>query len=110
MWRRLEDHRCHRGARRDGQDTHASGLACACAAARTGAAAGAVPGGLIRKAKAVLQRGRLPRSARARPTGKMLPHQPARADAGHEESTRAGEIFIKHRAIDRVLGWRYSRG
>ncbi len=70
----------------------------------------AVPGGLIRKAKAVLQRGRLPRSARARPTGKMLPHQPARADAGHEESTRAGEIFIKHRAIDRVLGRRYSRG
>ncbi len=49
-------------------------------------------------------------TARARPTGKMLPHQPARADAGHEESTRAGEIFIEHRAIDRVLGWRYSRG
>ena len=79
----------------------ASGLA--------GAAAGAVPGGLSRKAKAVLQRGWLPRSARARPTGKMLPHQPARVDAGHEESTRAGEIFIKHRSIDRVPGRRYSR-
>ncbi len=96
MWRRLEDYRRHRGARRDCQDTYASGLAGACAAARTGAAAGAVPGGLIRKAKAVLQRGRLPRSART--------------DAGHEESTRVGEIFIKHRAIDRVPGRRYSRG
>ena len=58
--------------------------------------AGEQPLSLIRKAKAVLQRGRLPR--------------PARTDAGHEESTRAGEIFIKHRAIDRVPGRRYSRG
>ena len=50
-----EDHRRHRGARRDCKDTHPSGFACARAAALTGAAAGAVPGGLILKVTTVLQ-------------------------------------------------------
>ena len=57
-WRRAKDYRRHRRARRDGQDPHASGLARARAAALTGAAAGAVPGGLIRRAKTVPQQNR----------------------------------------------------
>lgn len=55
VWRRPEDHRRHRGARRDCKDTHPSGFACARAAALTGAAAGSVPGGLILKVTTVLQ-------------------------------------------------------
>ena len=39
------------------QDTHAPGFACTRATALTGATARVVPGGLIRKTKAVLQRG-----------------------------------------------------
>ena len=37
VWRRVEDHRRHRGACGDSQDPHASGLAGARATARTGA-------------------------------------------------------------------------
>jgi len=40
------------------QDSHASGLAGARAAALTEAAAGAIPGGLIRRAKTVPQQNR----------------------------------------------------
>ena len=47
VWRRLQDHRRHRRARRDGQDPHAPGPARARAAALTGAAAVSLPGGLI---------------------------------------------------------------
>jgi len=66
VWRRVEDHRRHRRARADCQDTHAPGLACARAAALTGVAAGVVPGGLIRKARTVLQQRRRSGSAGAR--------------------------------------------
>ena len=51
VWRRLQDYRRHRRARRDCQDPHAPGLAGARAAALPGAAAGAFPGGLISKAR-----------------------------------------------------------
>ena len=52
--RHPEDHRRHRRAGGDCQDTHASGLACARAAARSGAAAVALSGGLILKVTMVL--------------------------------------------------------
>jgi len=55
-----------RGARGDRQNTHAPGLACARPAALPGAAAGPLPGGLIRKPGVVLQRGRWSGSAHAR--------------------------------------------
>ena len=66
MWRRLEDHRRERRARRDCQDPHALGLACARATALTGAAAVSLPSGLIREAKTVPQQGQWFRAARTR--------------------------------------------
>ena len=56
VWWQAQDYRRHRRTGGDSQDTHAPGFACARATALTGAAAGSVPGGLILKAKAVLQR------------------------------------------------------
>ena len=55
VWRRAQEHRRDRGTGGDCQDTHASGVACTCAAVLPGAAAGSLPGGLIRKTKAVWQ-------------------------------------------------------
>jgi len=56
-WRRAQEHRRHRGTGGDSQDPHASGFACTRAAALAGAAAGSLPGGLIFKTRAILQRG-----------------------------------------------------
>jgi hypothetical protein len=56
VWWQAQDYRRHRRTGGDSQDTHAPGFACARATALTGAATGSLSGGLILKAKAVLQR------------------------------------------------------
>jgi len=85
VWRRVEGHRHHRRACGDSQDPHASGLACARAAALTGAARASRDAVTLRRT------------------------QPSRVDAEPEESREWG-IFTKHRTIDRLLGRRYIRG
>ena len=81
VWRRLQDHRRHRRACGDYQDPHAPGLACARAAALPGAAAGAVPGGLILKPTAVAQRSRRSGSAsRSRKAFRLRRSEASRTD------------------------------
>ena len=46
---------------------------------------------------------------RLRQAGKLRPSEAIRADAGPGETTREGEFFSKHRAIDRFSGRRYGR-
>ena len=105
LWRRLEDYCRHRGARRDRQDHHASGLACARAAALTGAAAGC-SGRPDPQGKS----GPLPRSARARPVGQNASTSAGSGQCRARRIHARGGIFTQHRAIDRVPGQQCSRG
>jgi fructose-1,6-bisphosphatase/sedoheptulose 1,7-bisphosphatase-like protein len=87
-----------------------SGLACTRVATLTGAAAGAVPGGLIRKVTTVLQRGRRSGSDRARAKRSNCLNVRRLGAMKGSNGHRERGIFTEHRAIDRFSGRRYSYG
>ena len=109
-WRRVQDHRRNRGACGDCQDPHAPGLTCTRATALTGAAAGFLPGGLILKARTVLQQHRRSGSARVRAQRSKCVGVKRFGLMQGSNRCREWGIFAKHRAIDRLSGQQYSRG
>jgi len=110
VWRRVQDHRCHRGACADCQDTHAPGLACESPTTLTAAAARLVPGGLIIKTRAApAQRGWRTGAAHAR-LGRSAGVEIGRLGSPRRPTNpRERGIFTRHRAILRFSPRRYSR-
>jgi Putative transposase len=80
------------------------------AAALPGAAAGAVPGGLILKSRTVLQQHRRSRAARARAKRSNCVAVRCLGTMKGSNGHREGGIFTEHRAIDRLPGRRHSCG
>ena len=85
-------------------------LTCTRATALTGAAAGFLPGGLILKARTVLQQHRRSGSARVRAQRSKCVGVKRCGLMQGSNGCREWGIFTKHRAIDRLSGQRYSRG
>ena len=101
------DHRRHRRARSDRQHPHAPGLGRARTAALAGAAAGALPGGLILKINTVLQPVGRSGAACARVWRSECVETVRLGAISGSRRPRETEFFTGHHAIDRPKHWLY---